>query len=224
MAQIKVSSMTFHDNAAAYGGDKSIMSGSATESCSLFGYELLDDSFSFTGYLNSVKTVPGFIPSIPASAVKLYDGDGAYLRAARWCTDVKKQYGTGLVTYTLKSVVGLLMSMPPHNGGMYSGDKTVGDVIDEIFDGINPNVIYVVSPDVATIPLYGRLPRANRRDNLAKILIATGATLTYAPSGLLMIRFLQNTAYKRLSTVYLDSLDIQEDIAYNRVSVTEHSF
>ena len=223
MSQVRIGSTIFHDNAAAYGVDCLFNGAAATESVALFGYELLDDSFSFTTYIASARNT-GLMPAIPAVPAILYDGDGSYVRAARWCSDVSKQFRTGLVTYTFKSIVGLLMSMPLHNGGMYNGDKTVGNVISEIFDGINSYVIFTVSSDVANIPLYGHLPRASRRDNLAKILIATGAAMTYDPAGNLIIRFLQTTSAVRLSPVYLDSLDIQEDVAYNRVSVTEHSF
>ena len=224
MAQIKLTSTNiYHDNAAAYGVNKSIMKGSATETIALFGYELLDDSFSFTGFEQTVKNNPGIVPAVPVAPAVIYDGDGAYIRAKRWLRDVSVEFDTGLVTYTGKTIVGMIASMSKHNGGLYIGDKTAGDVIAEIFDGV-PSLTYSVSADVAAIPLYGRLKRASRRDNLAEILIATGAALTYDADGNILICFLQVPPFQKVKNVYLGSVSIENAETYKNVSVTEHGF
>ena len=223
MSQIRFSANNiFHDNAAAYGVDKSIMKGRATESVTLFGYELIDDSLSFTAFLQTMKSNPGIIVP-PGLTATLYDGDGAYIRAKRFGKSYTADFGTGFVNYEYQSVIGRLDSMSPHNGGLYKGNKTVGDVLAEIFDGFSLATV-TVAQSVANILLYGRLKRASRRNNLAEILIATGAALTYDSSGNIIIGFLGTSPINNIDLSYSGSVSIECRETYKSVEVTEHGF
>lgn len=73
-----------------------------------------------------------------------------------------------------------------HYGGIYTG-QTVGEVVLQICGSIP---VYVAS-NVASIKLYGWLPIASRRENLAQVLFAISATVTTDDTGAVWIRGLE---------------------------------
>ena len=68
------------------------------------------------------------------------------------------------------SAIGRLIHGEQHYGGIYTG-QTVGQVIPEICGPVP----CVVKTNLQDVQIYGWLPIASRRDNLAQILFAVGA-------------------------------------------------
>ena len=73
-----------------------------------------------------------------------------------------------------------------HYGGIYTG-QTVGEVVPQICGSIP---VYVAS-NVASIKLYGWLPIASRRENLAQVLFAISATVATDDTGAVWIQGLE---------------------------------
>ena len=112
--------------------------------------------------------------------------------------------------------------MNDHNGGIYTGE-TVADICAEIFAG--SGLSYSVGADVGAVQCYGRLPRANRRTNLGKLLVATGATLSES-NGTVLITYLgagaPTTMYQR--NIYMQGGSVVNKDRSTGVEVTEHAF
>lgn len=73
-----------------------------------------------------------------------------------------------------------------HYGGIYTG-QTVGEVVPQICGSIP---VYVAS-NVSKIKLYGWLPIASRRENLAQVLFAISATVATDDTGAVWIQGLE---------------------------------
>lgn len=90
-----------------------------------------------------------------------------------------ERIGARLYRFSALSGVGLLMGKT-HYGGLYSGE-TAAEVIADIVAGTGVNV------EIKTIfqeyQLYGWLPIATARDNLAQVLFAIGASLRTMANG-----------------------------------------
>ena len=81
---------------------------------------------------------------------------------------------TGEHKYLLSCVSGIgLLAKSRHYGGLYE-NALFSDVLAEIIGGTFP---YTVDAQIASIKIYGVLPVDNRRNNLKKLLTATGAVL-----------------------------------------------
>ena len=184
MSQIKFTGKTFHDRAAVGGLNGLMASGSVYTRLSLLGSELAAGSLDFEA--NEPSGASSFSYGDKAD---LYDGDGVSFRGRFYFVENGEEWPTTLVRYSLIDAVGILDTLY-HPGGIYTGE-TAGDIIDELFDGTAIN--YTVSQDVADVQLYGRLKRATRRQNLAEILFATGASCITAQDGSVLITFLQET-------------------------------
>ena len=87
---------------------------------------------------------------------------------------------TGEYKYLLSCVSGIgLLAKSRHYGGLYE-NALFSDVLAEIVGGAFP---YTVDTQIASIKIYGALPVDNRRNNLKKLLVATGAVLQTNPDG-----------------------------------------
>lgn len=140
---------------------------------------------------------------------------------------VLKQYlesirRTGEYKYLLSCVSGIgLLAKSRHYGGLYE-NALFSDVLAEIVGGAFP---YTVDTQIASIKIYGALPVDNRRNNLKKLLVATGAVLQTNPDG--SVRF---TGPDTTSPVEIKDGDIfmggSVDIPtpYQAVKITEHAF
>ena len=82
---------------------------------------------------------------------------------------------------TATSPLGLLCE-GRHYGGIYTG-QTAGAVIDSICGTIP----HTVKSSLSALKLYGWLPIAAPRDNLAQVLFSIGATLRTSPEGVILI-------------------------------------
>lgn len=140
---------------------------------------------------------------------------------------VLKQYlesirRTGEYKYLLSCVSGIgLLAKSRHYGGLYE-NALFSDVLAEIVGGAFP---YTVDTQIASIKIYGALPVDNRRNNLKKLLVATGSVLQTNPDG--SARF---TGPDTTSPVEIKDGDIfmggSVDIPtpYQAVKITEHAF
>lgn len=92
-----------------------------------------------------------------------------------------KRVGPKLYELTATSTLGLL-SEGLHYGGIYTGQEAQAVIAD-----ICGTVPFVIKSNLAKIKLYGWLPIASPRDNLAQVLFAIGATLKTDLDGVLRI-------------------------------------
>ena len=129
---------------------------------------------------------------------------------------------TGKHKYLLSCVSGIgLIAKSRHYGGLYE-NALFSDVLAEIVGGAFP---YTVDTQIASIKIYGALPVDNRRNNLKRLLTATGAVLQTNPDG--SVRF---TGPDTTSPVEIKDGDIfmggsvDHPTPYQAVKITEHAF
>lgn len=250
MNYIRYGQNFFHGNSANWGTDGLFMSGSVEQMIALFGYELAADSLTFvvnskalvgdgTGYaflLDSnrkpLQTSDGkflvvqnnytdYRNFVPGASLDLYNNPNGTMIGRFYVQDVT-QINRKAVRFTCTDGIGILAGMDDHNGGIYTG-QTVASILAEIFSG--SGLTYTVSDDVAAVQCYGRLPKANRRENLGKLLVATGATLTES-NGVLQVVFLgagsATTMHER--NVYMSGGSVANQDRATAVQVTEHAY
>ena len=240
----------FHGDAARNGTDGLIMNGSVEQRVSLFGDELSENTMTFrinshaltettTGYsylytvnMEPVKTNGGDYYVVETGSmdwrnftygapVLLYNKPGGMIIGRFYLLDVK-QVSRKTLEFTCTDGIGMLARMGDHNGGLYTG-QSFKSVVNSIFAG--SGVSYQFRGDVSGITVRGRLPRANRRKNLADLMMATGASVVNLV-GTLMIGFIPNdTDPTVIDHIYLNGNDISygDDLA-TEVQVVEHSF
>jgi hypothetical protein len=128
---------------------------------------------------------------------------------------------TSINTYhfTCTSTVGLL-DETYHDGGIYTGE-TVRKVCTDI---CSPLTCYVKS-NIANIKLYGWLPIATRRENLAQVLFAIGATLKVDYNGAIRIEGLWDGQSSQItaSEMYAGG-SVEYATPVTEVIVTEHAY
>ena len=119
------------------------------------------------------------------------------------------------------SAVGLLMGKT-HYGGLYTG-QTVAEVVSDIVAGTG------VTVEIKTIfrdyQLYGWLPIATARDNLAQVLFAIGAYLRTLSNGVLRITSLYSgLSWARDEANCYTGGSVDYGTPVSRVIVTEHAW
>ena len=250
MNYIKYGLYKFHGNAEKYGKDGLFMSGSVEQRIALFGNELSADSLTFvvnsralvgdgTGYaflldINErpiqtsdgkwlvVRNVfPDYTSFTAGAVLDLYNNPNGQIIGRFYVEDVV-QNSRKTVKFTCTDCIGMLTKMEYHKGGIYDSVAT-STIIASIMQG--SNIAYTVQADVGSIQCSGRLPRANRRDNLGKLLVATGATVI-ENQGVMQIRFLGSGTPSTIaqSTIYLDGGEVKHQFPATEVQVTEHGF
>lgn len=134
---------------------------------------------------------------------------------------VQKISRTSINTYhfACTSTVGLL-DETYHDGGIYTGE-TVREVCTDI---CSPLTCYVKS-NIANIKLYGWLPIATRRENLAQVLFAVGATLKVDYNGAIRIEGLWDGQSSEItaSEMYAGG-SVEYATPVTEVVVTEHAY
>lgn len=117
------------------------------------------------------------------------------------------------------STLGLLTE-DLHYGGIYTGE-TVKSVVASICG----TVPYIVKSSLQDVKLYGWLPIAAPRDNLAQVLLAVGATLKTDLDGILRIEPLWDGISREVDA---DRMYVESSVAYTApvtsVVVTEHQY
>ena len=241
----------FHGNSARYGTDGLLMSGRAEQVIALFGNELAADSLTFVvnskyltspsgGYaflldsnLRPLKTsdgkwllvhavYPDWRTFTPGAPLDLYNQQGGQIIGRFYVQNVR-QVSRKFVEFTCTDCVGMIDALADHNGGIYNGTP-IGDIIDDIMSG--SGIAYTVTQEVREVAAYGRLQRDNRRTNLGRVLVATGATLTEDTAGRMVVSYLgagnvQNIPQR---VIYLNTGSVEYRHPATAVQVTEHAF
>lgn len=253
MNYIKYGLYKFHGDSEKYGKDGLFMSGDVDQSIALFGNELATDTLTFvvnsralqgdgTGYaflldINErpiqtsdgkylvVKNVfPDYRNFTAGAVLDLYNNPNGQVIGRFYVEDVV-QDSRKTVKFTCTDCIGMLTKMGDYGGGIWkqADGKTAGQVIAEIMSG--SGIVYTVQPDVASVQVIGRLPRANRRVDLAKLLIATGATVI-EDKGVMQIRYLGSGSPSTVpqSVIYLQGGTVAHQFPATQVQVTEHGF
>lgn len=129
---------------------------------------------------------------------------------------------TGPDEYTISamSAIGRLIHGEQHYGGIYTG-QTVGQVIPEICGPVP----CVVKTNLQDVQIYGWLPIASRRDNLAQVLFAVGAWIRDDLDGVLHIERLWDgyTANITQAQIY-QGPSMSYGAKVTQVVVTEHQY
>ena len=112
-----------------------------------------------------------------------------------------------------------LLDGSKHYGGIYTGE-TAGEIIADIC-----TIPYYVNPTMTLQKLYGWLPAASRRSNLAQVLFAIGASAWVDETGLLRIGPLWDGVSNYIGE---DSIMTGDKVKYiskiTEVSVLEHQY
>lgn len=118
------------------------------------------------------------------------------------------------------SAIGRLIHGEQHYGGIYTG-QTVGQVIPEICGPVP----CVVKTNLQDVQIFGWLPIASRRDNLAQILFAVGAWIRDDLDGVLHIERLWDgyTANITQAQIY-QGPSMSYGAKVTQVVVTEHQY
>ncbi len=121
---------------------------------------------------------------------------------------------------TCVSGVGLLDS-GMHPGGLYQGTYML-TVLQSI---IGSAFSWNMHPALQTLPIYGRLPYDTRRNNLHRLLFATGAALRKNSASIdYAILYLSDTVTEVPTSRVALQGSVQHQLPSNKVEVTEHSF
>lgn len=129
---------------------------------------------------------------------------------------------TGKYKYLLSCVSGIgLIAKIRHYGGLYEGD-TFSAVLAEIIGGAFP---YTVDTAVASINVYGWLPVDNRRNNLRKLLTATGAVIRTNADGSVRFAAPDTTTPTEIKDrdIFMGG-SVDNPTLYKAVKVTEHAY
>lgn len=128
----------------------------------------------------------------------------------------------GKFTYDLDcvSAVGLLDNST-HYGGLYTG-QTLQTILADIVGGL---MEYTVDAALKTIPVYGWLPVATRRDNLHQLLFATGVSLRKDATGKVWITTLSEAEKAALDNARVfDGGSIDYHTPATSVEISEHAY
>lgn len=169
-----------------------------------------NDVFCFSGDIEPpeyVKNSPGL----------LYYGNDLLVKHYLHQVNRRSRHEYEMVFY---SAVWLL-DQSEHVGGLYSGE-TAEEVISDILGNV---VSFTIDDAIKEIQIYGYLPYDKRRNNLMKVLMATGAALKNASDGSLRITQLSDaiTGVFDESRVYLGGT-VSDAPPATAVQVTEHNF
>lgn len=129
---------------------------------------------------------------------------------------------TGKYEYSMScvSAIGLLLT-DYHYGGLYNGE-TAAEVIADVIGGI---VSYTLDSTLATVPVYGWLKKATRRDNLRDVLFAIGGQIRKDTVGELnIIPMTAGETYEITADEFYVGGSVTGGNPATGIKVTEHSF
>lgn len=129
---------------------------------------------------------------------------------------------TGKYEYTLNclSAIGLLLTSD-HYGGIYNGEPAA-EVMKDIIGGI---ISYTLSDELASVPIYGLLKKAKRRDNLRDLLFAIGGQIRKDTLGELnIIPMTTGEPYEIAADEFYTGGSVTGGNPATRIDVTEHSY
>ena len=127
--------------------------------------------------------------------------------------------GPTIYTISATSAIGLLIE-GLHYGGIYTGQT-----VTEVLPSICGTVPYVVKTNLRDIALYGWLPIASPRDNLAQVLFAIGASIRTDLDGVLHIEGLWDGISGMISKSEMcQGPNVDYASKVTQVVVTEHQY
>ena len=189
-----------------------IRSGKIYSTISLLQSELEPNSFEA-----EVECTDSSILSFQRNAPLRYYNDDI-LTGIFYVQSIKR---TSASTYTIEadSAIGILAE-GQHYGGIYTGET-----VEEILPSICGSVPYILHFSFAKIALYGWLPIATPRDNLAQVLFAIGATVKTDRKGILRIESLWDGISGNVGKDKLfEGPKASHSSKVTRVAVTEHQY
>lgn len=189
-----------------------IKSGNCYTACSLLSSELEINSFECEIISNDTS-----LTSFEVDAPLVYYVDEK--RVGTYYIQNIVRIGKNLYQFDAVSAIGLL-DKRDHYGGIYTG-QTVADVVADICGGVS----VTVASNIAHIKLYGWLPIASRRANLAQVLFAISAAVTEDAAGALQIGGLERQVSGSFPA---DAVFLGGTVEYGspavQVVVTEHQY
>ena len=129
---------------------------------------------------------------------------------------------TGKYKYLLSCVSGIgLIAKSRHYGGLYE-NVPFSTVLADIIGGVFP---YTVDTAVASINVYGWLPVDNRRNNLRKLLTASGAVVRTNADGSVRFAAPDTTSPTEIrdKDIFMGG-SVDNPTLYKAVKITEHAY
>lgn len=165
-----------------------------------------------------VMTGPSFLDKLPYATPIWYYTDGVLM--GKFYS--KQVVRTGQTAFDLlaMSPIGVLEGQN-HVGNVYTG-QTWATVAADVIGGAVP---FTVASDVASIPVFGWLPYASRRDNLHEMLFAYGVMAEKDSAGDLVFRFPDTTTVKTVpdGRIFFGG-SVNYETPATRAEITEHAF
>lgn len=165
-----------------------------------------------------VMTGPSFLDKLPYATPIWYYTDGVLM--GKFYS--KQVVRTGQTAFDLlaMSPIGVLEGQN-HVGNVYTG-QTWAAVAADVIGGAVP---FTVASDVASIPVFGWLPYATRRDNLHELLFAFGVMAEKDSAGDLVFRFPDTTTVKAVpdGRIFFGG-SVNYETPATRAEITEHAF
>lgn len=139
---------------------------------------------------------------------------------AKFYLENMKRTGKNEYTFDCVSAIGLLLTSD-HYGGLYTGE-TAAEVMEDVIGGI---ITYTLDDELASVPIYGLLPKATRRDNLRDLLFAIGGQIRKDSLGELhIVPMTASTPYEIAADDFYTGGSVTGGKPATRINLTEHSF
>ena len=184
--------------------------------CYLVG-TLLGDSLSINTLEFDVESDDSTLTQFKRNDPVIYEPNGKQI-GIFYVQNIER---IGATTYSFSAVSALgILAEGKHYGGIYTG-QTVA----EILPGICGTVPYEIKTNLTEIKLYGRMPIASPRDNLAQVLFSIGAVIKTDLGGVLRIESLWDGISGELTQNQMyEGPSVKYDSAVTQVVVTEHQY
>lgn len=184
--------------------------------CYLVG-TLLGDSLSINTLEFDVESDDSTLTQFKRNDPVIYEHNGKQI-GIFYVQNIER---IGATTYSFSAVSALgILAEGKHYGGIYTG-QTVAEILPDICG----TVPYEIKTNLTEIKLYGWLPIASPRDNLAQVLFAIGAVIKTDLGGVLRIESLWDGISGELTQNQMyEGPSVKYDSAVTKVVVTEHQY
>lgn len=184
--------------------------------CYLVG-TLLGDSLSINTLEFDVESDDSTLTQFKRNDPVIYEHNGKQI-GIFYVQNIER---IGATTYSFSAVSALgILAEGKHYGGIYTG-QTVAEILPDICG----TVPYEIKTNLTEIKLYGWLPIASPRDNLAQVLFAIGAVIKTDLGGVLRIESLWDGISGELTQNQMyEGPSVKYNSAVTQVVVTEHQY